>query len=150
MKNAKPLKTEDEGEGLVEVKSGVLGVPGLLAAPHTDGAELFAAFSRSSELIATTPMRGAIAFKWKKFAQRKWLLYDVVGFAIFLFSCAPRTFTSHPVTFHPRHALSPRTCIPAPLQLVLTSTLTDPPLASELLSPTTCCSHSFSRYSPPS
>ena len=42
---------------LVDVRCGVIGVPELLGAPGSRGAELFAAFSESSELIATTAMR---------------------------------------------------------------------------------------------
>ena len=41
----------------VDVRCGVVGVPELLGAPGSRGAELFEAFSESSELIATTAMR---------------------------------------------------------------------------------------------
>ena len=57
---------------------GVIGVPSLLAEDN----ELFEAFSSSPDLIATMAMRAAIAFKWKAFARKKWIAFDVLGLGI--------------------------------------------------------------------
>jgi hypothetical protein len=70
----------------VDVTCGVVGIPGLLAAPAHGNKTLFAAIVATEDLgaIASGPMRAAIDFKWLAFGKRGWQLQVCIyiGFAV--------------------------------------------------------------------
>ena len=76
--------SEDAADA-VDVTCGVIGIPGLLAAPARDEKTIFAAIVATEDLgaIASGPMRAAIDFKWLAFGKRRWQLQVCIyiGFA---------------------------------------------------------------------
>ena len=77
--------SEDAADA-VDVTCGVVGIPGLLAAPARDEKTIFAAIIATEDLgaIASGPMRAAIDFKWLAFGKRRWQLQVCIyiGFAV--------------------------------------------------------------------
>ena len=77
--------SEDAADA-VDVTCGVIGIPGLLAAPARDKKTIFAAIVATEDLgaIASGPMRAAIDFKWLAFGKRRWRLQVCIyiGFAV--------------------------------------------------------------------
>ena len=77
--------SEDAADA-VDVTCGVVGIPGLLAAPARGNKTLFAAIVATEDLgaIASGPMRAAIDFKWQAFGKRRWQhqVCIYIGFAV--------------------------------------------------------------------
>ena len=63
----------DKAADALDVTCGLYGLPGL-----TDGSSVFAALVKAAEsntrIIASEPLRAAIAFKWAQYCKRQWLL----------------------------------------------------------------------------
>ena len=63
---------DEKAADTVDATCGFYDLPGL-----TDGSDVFAAIveaaQKNARIIATEPLRAAIAFKWAKFGRRQWL-----------------------------------------------------------------------------
>ena len=76
------VELNDKAADALDVTCGVYGLPGL-----TDGSRVFAALVKAAEsntrIIASEPLRAAIAFKWAKYGRQHWLR-QVLTYASFV------------------------------------------------------------------